>query len=399
MQNIAQSNDNEQSGDSYADATGARVEVVNDGDISAGGKGINAVSEAVAIAKVEQEAEQENQNSQSADLTASGEIVATQAQNVPNEPFDFGVVTLDAAALEQPILRCEVGNQTNCSGQEGYASAYATSDEVWVTNDGDISAGDDGISAEFERGGGGQGRSRDHRRPGAEATSRLRRATRRKAAKRQDRSTTTAKRRQSTRPVGSSSRSSPSIRATPIINLARPMPASYSDEVWVTSQGNITAEGDGINAESKAVAIAEVDQDASQENINNQSAECSGGKIGCLSTQEGRQNNDSTQTGFAVAAAYSDKVTVVQKVDPHAGEDGIDAASTAVAEATVAQNIDQSNSNSTSGELHVDQYNTAYQGGAALAFADSDEVNVEQHGPLSADGDGIRAVSQGGCLG
>ena len=38
----------------------------SDGDISAGGDGIDAQSKAVAIAKVEQEAEQDNENSQEA---------------------------------------------------------------------------------------------------------------------------------------------------------------------------------------------------------------------------------------------------------------------------------------------------------------------------------------------
>ena len=41
----------------------------------------------------------------------------------------------------------------------------------------------------------------------------------------------------------------------------------------VENSGNISAGGDGISAESNAVAVAEVDQDATQENENSQSAD------------------------------------------------------------------------------------------------------------------------------
>ena len=50
---------------------------------------------------------------------------------------------------------------------------------------------------------------------------------------------------------------------------------AYSDDVLVEKNGKLSVDGDGIDAESKAVAIAKVEQEAEQENENSQ--ETSGG--------------------------------------------------------------------------------------------------------------------------
>ena len=92
----------------------------------------------------------------------------------------------------------------------------------------------------------------------------------------------------------------------------------------------------------------------------------------------------------------------MQKVDPSAGEDGIDAESSAVAVAKVEQTVDQSNEASqtrtVNGEPSAVRVSTAptraSQYGDAFALAVSDQVSVEQHGPLKAGQDGIRAVSR-----
>ena len=93
------------------------------------------------------------------------------------------------------------------------------------------------------------------------------------------------------------------------------------------------------------MAVAKVDQDASQENSNSQKHTV--GANSNLRRAAGRveQTNTNDQFGLAVAVAYSDEVTVVQKTDPSAGEDGIDAASTAYATASVDQSVSQSNDN------------------------------------------------------
>ena len=81
----------------------------------------------MAIAKVEQEANQTNTNSQNATTTASPSIVSEAQIDV---------------------------NQSNVSEQDGFAVSLASSDKVEVTSWGDISAGEDGIDAEvLSRGG------------------------------------------------------------------------------------------------------------------------------------------------------------------------------------------------------------------------------------------------------
>ena len=152
------------------------------------------------------------------------------------------------------------------------------------------------------------------------------------------------------------------------------------------------------------MAVAKVDQDASQENSNSQNATVRANVT--LASQlkaSVQQTNSNHQDGLAVAVAYSDEVTVVQKIDPSAGEDGIDAASNGVCHCVRWINrFDQSNDSQPdqNGNTGTSPYRRhavqrqLEQTGIAVALAVSDQVSVEQHGPLKAGQDGIRAVSR-----
>ena len=106
---------------------------------------------------------------------------------------------------------------------------------------------------------------------------------------------------------------------------------AYSGDVSVLNSEDPSHE-DGIDAESKAFAKAEIDQEASQENSNG---------IGENTIQE----NTSAQYADADAEAYSGEVNVNKSGSLSADGDGIDAESKAVAIAKVDQDLDQTNSN------------------------------------------------------
>ena len=117
-----------------------------------------------------------------------------------------------------------------------------------------------------------------------------------------------------------------------------------SGEVFVKTAQDPSL-GDAVDAESKAVAVAKVDQEANQSNINSQSL-CSASLGSSTRSHDVDQENESEQEGFALAVSEADDVTVVQEGGTlFAGEDGIDADSTAVAVATVDQDVTQSNQN------------------------------------------------------
>ena len=120
-----------------------------------------------------------------------------------------------------------------------------------------------------------------------------------------------------------------------------------SGEVDVTTLDKLTAGGDGIIAESNAVASADVDQSADQENTNDMSAD----GVGVLQVQLGGQLNLNVQAASSDADATSGDVDVEQDGVLHSGGDGITAESNAVASATLEQSADQDNETSATATL------------------------------------------------
>ena len=208
----------------------------------------------------------------------------------------------------------------------------------------------------------------------------------------------------------------------------------------MTSLDELTAGEDGINAESKAVAVADLDQKADQEN----EAEMSADELAAaLQGQLVGQLNFNLQAGAAIASAQSGDVDVEQDGVLTAGAggttgDGITADSKAIAVAKLEQEADQKNETSATAELEnptrpvvidvirpapapepaapvppvtlitleafglqgqlIGQANLNAQLGLAVADADSGDVDVKSYQDPSL-GNGITAEFDGGCQG
>ena len=106
----------------------------NYGSTSAGGDGISANSTAVAVAKIEQQADQENSNSQNAEIDSGGDPAETTVDQA-RKASDRRTSTRNP---DRPI--------TGPSRRSYYATAYSNEVQVWSY--GNISAGGDGIDAE-----------------------------------------------------------------------------------------------------------------------------------------------------------------------------------------------------------------------------------------------------------
>ena len=141
LEGVLQANLSLQAGASVAEAESSNATVFQGGGLTAQtGDGIDATSEAIAKADLEQKARQENEDSKeiSRDSEGGDETDTVQPATI-------------AAQLEAVI-------QANASLQLGVAVADAQSGDVDVKSFGELEAGEDGINAEFE--GGGHRRSR-----------------------------------------------------------------------------------------------------------------------------------------------------------------------------------------------------------------------------------------------
>ena len=173
--------------------------------------------------------------------------------------------------------------------------------------------------------------------------------------------------------------------------------------------------GDGINATSEAVAVADLDQSVGQNNDTSQSASGADVITGNVNLSlEQQQANLSEQEGTAIATGESNSVSVETYGLHEAGGDGINAESKAVAIAEIEQKANQDNTiNQTatleSGQIVLtqdgsDQSNSNSdqeeepegQTGLSIASAESDSVDVDNGGDISAGGDGINAEFNSG---
>ena len=125
-----------QAGIAAAEATSDYVYVDQGGVLEADGNGIIATSSAVAVAALNQTANQANSNSATATLEASRLLIAEPA-----------LLEVDPIALLRgsTAIQAQLVGQLNVNAQEGLAIASATSDYVEVRSE-DPSAGD-GITA------------------------------------------------------------------------------------------------------------------------------------------------------------------------------------------------------------------------------------------------------------
>ena len=244
------------SGGQYAEvsayAESDEVQVWNYGSTSAGGDGISANSTAVAVAKIEQQADQENSTSQNAEIDSGGDPAETSLDQ-------------DQEGVSQANFNTQSGQTYYGTESESYyATAYSNEVQVWSY--GNISAGGDGIDAESK----------------AVAVAEVDQQADQDNTISQDVDVT----------VGDESSYDRTGPVAPCLGseVCAKMPAeigqdnfntqsgeaeaqAYSDEVQVWSYGNISADGDGISAESNAVAVAKVEQAAEQQNTISQEAE------------------------------------------------------------------------------------------------------------------------------
>ena len=384
---VIQANINEQEGAAFAEATSDSVTVEN-GLINVGGDGVTATSSAVAVATLDQTANQSNTDSKTVNRAAG----ATPGEGETTiQPFTH-------------VAQDELVVQANVSEQDGLAEVEATSDSVFVKSDGSLSAGGNGITATSsavavadltqsltqnnsnsvnavgtDLGGGLGVEQLDGLRGGQDQT--VIQANLNAGFEEEDPGQEAA------------------VAAT-----------ATSGSVYVEQDGFVQAGGNGITATSAAVAVAALEQSADQSNNNSLSATLERPEVGgirAFQEQSVLQANVSAQDGEATADATSDSVEVLSEQDPSQGN-GIDATSSAVATAALDQTANQTNDNTSTITLpsetvvteefaeqlqRVRQSNESEQDGDAVATATSDFVSVEQSGALSAGGDGITATS------
>ena len=127
---MIQANISEQEGASFAEATSDSVTVEN-GFINVSGDGVTATSSAVAVATLDQTANQSNTDTKTVNRAAGP---------TPGEG-ETTIQPFTQVAQEELVV------QANVSEQDGLAEAEATSDSVFVKSDGELSAGGDGITA------------------------------------------------------------------------------------------------------------------------------------------------------------------------------------------------------------------------------------------------------------
>ena len=405
-----------QAGIAAAEATSDHVYVDQSGVLSAGGDGITATSSAVAAATLTQTANQSNTNSATATLEALTPIlIEVQAPTLLDvDPADLLEGT--TAAQEQLV------GQLNVNAQGGLAAASATSDYVEVRSE-DPAAGD-GITA---------------------TSSAVAAATLTQTADQTNDNSATI--------------TLPPLQVVPDDDVKLPVLFETAEQAELVLQtnvnqqegavsadatsGSVTVEngfinvsGDGVTATSSAVAVATLDQTATQANTDTKTVDRAAG----ATPGEGEttipvetdvsqdelvdQENFNQQAGAADASATSDSVLVRSEGDLSAGGDGIIATSSAVAVADLSQSVTQNNTNSVDAvgtrigsvlggveqalievdggqDQSVDQTNLNVgseeedpgQEAAAYATATSGSVYVQQDGNLTRGGNGITATS------
>ena len=283
-QNAQQSNFNNQEGFALATSKSGNVTVVQKGNVSADEDGINAELTAVAVAAVKQSVEQSNDSNQS------------------------GTITLRPGATGATLVQNQNVNQENFSRQSGKAIAVALADDVKVWSEGNINVGANGINAEST----------------AIAIAAVEQSTTQSNEVSQD---------------GTINRANENQNATLVQNQntnqrnesdqsGKAIAVAVADEVEVDQFGNVKAGEDGIRAISAAVAVAKVEQTATQTNERSQNATITGPEAAAEPALVPVIPDNST-----AAIAVADNVSILLNGNVKAGDDGVVGVSAAFAKA------------------------------------------------------------------
>ena len=428
----------------YATATSGSVYVQQDGNLTRGGNGITATSSAVAVAALDQTADQSNSNDLSAtpagpdfvdhtadqeqsvgqenvsvqageatadatsdyvevrsagdpatgdgiNATSSAVATATLNQTADQTNENSSTITLpnvpEGEEVTERLNQSQEVGQENISEQEGSVGATATSNYVSVEQGGALSAGGDGVTATSS----------------AVAVADLNQTAKQHNSNTQEVvRTPPAEGETSVQPITLSGQEQSVEQSNESGQSGGAAAYATSDSVDVNSSNSVSVGGNGITATSSAVAAADLEQSADQSNENEQTTTATG-----YETSQGfEQANSSEQFGEVTAGAYSDYVKVNKSGSLDAGGDGINATSAAEAQAKLGQSAKQSNDDTVSVALEAptvesapvslvssDPTNENSQVGELSAEATSDYVEIEQSGPLTAGGTGIAATS------
>ena len=398
---IEQLNESETLSVATSVAVAGHVTVNNEGDTEAGVGGINAVSSANAgPTTINNSVNQTNTNSLNA-TTAGPSATIVQRQDASEGPG--GV------------------DQTNESEDLSFATSVAVAEDVSVSNDGDTKAESNGINAASSA---IAGPSTINNTVIQTNTNSLTAAT-----------TTTG--------AGASIRQTQTANQTnEIEDVNAATSIAVADDVTVDNDGDTKAKLNGINAVSSAVAgattvhttLAQTNENPNPDPANLQnSATTVGANAPITQTQTVDQENDIDQFNFATSVAVADDVTVNSAGKTKAGENGINAVSSANAgPATVDSAVTQSNENSLSasttgngsfiaqgplaltitgtatvgqatfpvnggvsfpGGQSVEQNNSNGQIALATSVADAGPVTVQSTGDIVAGEHGVNATS------
>ena len=174
--------------------------------------------------------------------------------------------------------------------------------------------------------------------------------------------------------------------------------AAFADTVSVNNVANIVADGNGVNALSDALAVVTVDNSVVQTNHNS----LTGTAPEDLDQDQDVDQDNVNETDIEVLnQAVAADVSVSNIGTTIAGLNGVNAASVAEAETTIADTVSQTNTNELVGtstdldqEQEVEQENENDQDAFADTSATSGHVDVLQIGTLVANGTGIDAQSE-----
>ena len=312
LQLVAQANISAQKGKAVATAFADKVEINQEGSLSAGGNGITGTSSAVAMAGLVQTADQSNDN----------EGIIT-------------ILNLEEGFIEVP----QVIIQANLNFQDGKAFAKAVSGEVEIDSEQDPSGGD-GVTGTSS----------------AEAAAVIEQTV----GQSNDNSTTVTF---TGGPVGWLDDQPFILQANVSVQKGEAVAKAVSDDVDIYKTGTLEAGGYGIKATSSAVAGAAIVQSLDQTNSNAQTATLERGAVGQFQGgviqanlngldleferhEEEREIEIPGQQAFVLAVAESGEVEVNNKDTVEAGGDGINATSSAAAGGSIEQTANQANTNS-----------------------------------------------------
>jgi hypothetical protein len=377
-QTVTETNTNDQSFFATAVAVGDTtvgddVRVSSTGPVNTAVDGVSAQSLAVATAHIDSAVTQSNSNL----LTSVG-----------------------ATGVNNDVIQTQTVSQTNGNDEDMFATSVAVAGDVGVSRDGNTTAGANGINA---------------------VSSAIAPSTTIRSRVTQSNTNSL----NGTASGGSANPLSPTasdVTQTQTVTqnndndqLLAATSVAVGGDVTVSSTGDTDAGLNGINATSSALVLNNtVDSAVTQSNTNSATGQTTGANLfggNVTQTQTVTQSNDNDQLLASTSVAVAGDVTVTNEGDTDAGDNpgdnGINAVSQALASASIANAVTQSNTNTASantsgGSLNsgnITQTQTAPQNNdndqllAATSVAVGGDVTVSNLGDTDAGGNGINAGS------